>query len=104
MITTENMKTPEQLHAEQSALPPMRTYYVINERPKGSYIWTQLYKTESAEAANEIARKRVDDKTRPPCDCIVTHFSVPRMPHPDTEAPYAALADGDTTYMGSNLK
>jgi hypothetical protein len=95
-------KTPEQLHAEQSALPPMRTYYVVMERPKGSYIWTEYFKSESADAANHAAKLRVtaDPEVVRPTDCIVIHYSVPRMPHPETEPPYAVLADGDTTFVG----
>ena len=77
----------------------MRTYYVVMERPKGSYIWTEYFQSESLDAANHMAKMRIE-KSMKPTDCIVHSYSVPRMPHPETEPPYAVLADGDTVYMG----
>jgi len=87
------MKTPEQLHAYQSTLPPLRSYFVVWERPHGSYTWTQLggMFTER-DAANEFAKLRVDHKERPICDCVVTEAQLQRMPTPEGSEPCASLA------------
>lgn len=86
------MKTPEELHAHQSKMPALRSYFVVWERPHGSYTWTLLVSRswERAEA-EDAAQARVDDKTRPICDCIVTEAQLPRMPSPIGSEPLAVL-------------
>ena len=86
-----------ELHASQSKLPPLRSYYIVWERPHGSYTWTQLggMFTE-VEAANEFARLRVDHKERPVCDCVVMEAQLMRMPNPVGSEPVAVLASDST--------
>ena len=87
------MSKGQQLHAYQSTLPPLRSYFVVWERPHGSYTWTQLggMFTER-DAANEFAKLRVDHKERPICDCVVTEAQLQRMPTPEGSEPCASLA------------
>lgn len=98
------MKTSEQLHAHQSTLPPLRSYFIVWERPHGSYTWTQLggMFTE-AKAANEFARLRVDHKERAICDCVVSETKLARMPHAEGSEPVAVLVhegEPDSLYFG----
>ena len=99
------MKTPEQLHAYQSTLPPLRSYFVVWERPHGSYTWTQLGDMfTERDAANEFAKLRVDNKERPICDCVVSECKLARMPTPEGCEPCAALASDSVAgsiYYGS---
>jgi hypothetical protein len=95
------MKTPEQLHAHQASLPPLRSYFIVWERPHGSYTWTQLggMFTER-DAANKFARLRVDHKERPICDCVVSECKLARMPTPKgTSEPVAVLAGSEPGYL-----
>jgi hypothetical protein len=98
------MKTPEQLHAHQASLPPLRSYFIVYERPHGSYTWTQIGDmfTERFDA-NEFARNRVDHKERPICDCVVSECNMQRMPTPEGSEPVALLAkfeEIDQLYFG----
>jgi hypothetical protein len=100
------MKTPEQLHAHQASLPPLRSYFLVWERPHGSYTWTivgpVLY--DNRNAANNNAQSRVDDKHLPICDCVVSEFKLARMPTPEGCEPCAALVSDSAApsiYYGS---
>jgi hypothetical protein len=98
------MKTPEQLHAHQASLPPLRSYFIVWERPHGSYTWTQLGDmfTDRFDA-NEFARNRVDNKERPICDCVVSECNMQRMPTPEGSVPVTLLAkfeEIDQPYYG----
>ena len=94
------MKTPEQLHAHQSQLPPLRSYFIVWERPHGSYTWTQLGGMfAERDKANEFAKNRVDHKERPICDCVVSESKLARMPEPDGSEPVALLAMEKRGYL-----
>jgi len=98
------MKTPEQLHAHQASLPPLRSYFIVWERPHGSYTWTQLGDMfTERDKANEFAKLRVDHKERPICDCVVSECNLQRMPTPEGSEPVALLAkfeEIDQPYFG----
>jgi hypothetical protein len=86
------MKTEEQIHAHQASLPPLRSYFVVWERPHGSYTWTQLGDMfTERDKANEFAKNRVDHKERPICDCVVSESKMARMPEPKGSEPVALL-------------
>ena len=88
------MKTPEQLHAHQASLSPLRSYFIVWERPHGSYTWTQLGDMfTERDKANEFAKLRVDHKERPICDCVVSESKIARMPEPKGSEPVALLAE-----------
>ena len=93
-------RTPEQLHAHQASLPPLRSYFVVWERPHGSYTWTQLggMFTER-DAANEFAKLRVDHKERRICDCVVSECKLARMPSPEGSEPVAVLVGSEPGYL-----
>jgi len=104
LLPKDIMKTPEQLHAHQASLPPLRSYFIVWERPHGSYTWTQIGDmfTERFDA-NEFARNRVDHKERPICDCVVSECNLQRMPTPEGSVPVALLAkfeEIDQLYYG----
>ena len=87
------MKTPEQLYAHQASLPSLRSYFIVWERPHGSYTWTQLGDMfTERDKANEFAKNRVDHKERPICDCVVSESKMARMPAPEGSEPVAVLA------------
>jgi len=94
------MKTPEQLNAHQASLSPLRSYFIVWERPHGSYTWTQLGDMfTERDKANEFAKLRVDHKERPICDCVVSESKMARMPAPEGSEPVALLDEEKHGYL-----
>ena len=94
------MKTPEQIHAHQASLPPLRSYFIVWERPHGSYTWTQLGDMfTERDKANDFAKNRVDHNERPICDCVVSESKMARMPAPEGSQPVAVLATFQEGYV-----
>jgi hypothetical protein len=88
------MRTHAELLAYQATLDPLRDYFLIMERPVGSFTWTFAKMDCDEKSANQ---KAIDialaNKT---CTRIIRGV-LPRMP--DDGQTYATLADGDTTFM-----
>ena len=88
------MKTHAELLTYQATLSPEREYYIIMERPLGSFTWTVAKLSTDMQGANQRAIDiALANKT---CTRIIRGV-LPRMP--DEGQTYATLADGDTTFM-----
>jgi len=88
------MKTHAELLAYQATLSPTREYYIIMERPCGSFTWTISKLATDEKVANQQA---IDIAlARHTCTRII-RGELPRMP--DESATYATLSDGDTSFV-----
>ena len=88
------MKTHAELLTYQATLSPERNYYLVMERPPGSFTWTFAKLATDEQGANQSAIDiALERKT---CTRIIRGV-LPRMP--DDKQTYSTLADGDTTFM-----
>lgn len=88
------MKTHAELLSYQATLPPAREYFIIMERPLGSFTWTIARLATDEKSANQYAIDIAIERIT--CTRII-RGELPRMPDEGTN--YATISDGDTTFM-----
>lgn len=85
------MKSYEELLEYQATLSPTREYFLIMQRPAGSFTWTFEKMACDEKTANQTA---IDIAMEGTCTRIIK-CELPRMPDVN---PHAVLADGDTQF------